>query len=246
MGNCVYHDSLEHSAERRLAKWCGSICKGAISSILDVGIKEIADRSRGCFPGSARVFTPNGFKLMSDLKVGDYVLTHAGYSPVYLFGHSDPFAITNMVNIKTASAMNLSLTADHYVPFVNGTYATAQHVQVGDSVWVKGPSDKMSRTVVTTIGSAIEVGLFNPYPHAGTIVVDGILASAHSSWLLEGMMPETHVPTAYDILLTPVRILHLLFPGWLQRFAEAVAGEGSLDQKGVAGIAHAAMMTIVK
>merc|ERR1711972_1104549 len=115
-----------------------------------------------------------------------------------------------------ALGQSLSLTADHYVPFANGTYATAQNVKAGDAVWVKGRVGEMIKTAVTKVG------------------------------LLEGMMPETHIPAAYDAVFTPVHLLHRLFPGWLERFAENVAGVGSLDEKGVAGIAHAAMTTVLK
>jgi len=238
----------EDPSKRRRLGWA----KIAIGFVSDLGANVAAneiERKRddgGCFPGNAQVFTPDGPKMMKNLKTSDEVLTHAGYSPIYLFGHSDPHARAEMVNLETSFGMNLSLTAGHYVPFTNGTYAAAKRVRKGDAVWVKGTDDKMVQAVITKIGTAFEVGLFNPYPHAGTIVVNGILASAHSAWLLEDLMLETHIPATYQILLTPVRVLHRLFPSWLERFAIKVAGSGSLDQRGVAGIAHAAMTTILK
>ena len=32
-------------------------------------------------------------------------------------------------------------------------------------------------------------GLYNPYTLSGTIVVDGVAASCHSSWILDGLLP---------------------------------------------------------
>lgn len=36
-------------------------------------------------------------------------------------------------------------------------------------------------------------GVFNPYTLSGTIVVDDVVASAHSDWLLDDICPEKYV-----------------------------------------------------
>lgn len=45
-------------------------------------------------------------------------------------------------------------------------------------------------------------GLFNPYTTGGDIVVNGALASAHSSWFLDGITPPVlvhHLPAVYQV-----------------------------------------------
>lgn len=196
-----------------------------------------------CFSGSAQVQTPTGVKQMKDLQISDQVLTHDGFSPVYAFGHYDPTAVSTMVHLQTANGHELSLSHDHYMPFTNGSHALAKNVQVGDSVWALDARGQLIESVVANVSLRLEKGLFNPYPHAGTIVVDSVLASAHSSWLFEGLLPETHIPKVYDALLKPLRGLHLIFPKWLARFSERTAGKGGLIEKGVLGTVHAAVST---
>ena len=48
-------------------------------------------------------------------------------------------------------------------------------------------------------------GLFNPYTFASTIVVNGVAASTHSEWALDGVFdmvgrPDL-LPTVYEVLL---------------------------------------------
>lgn len=46
-------------------------------------------------------------------------------------------------------------------------------------------------------------GLFNPYTLGGDIVVNGALASAHSSWFLDGVAPASmtrHLPAIYQVV----------------------------------------------
>merc|ERR1719453_927999 len=119
-----------------------------------------------------------------------------------------------MVHLQTANGHELSLSHDHYMPFTNGSHATAKNVQVGDSVWALDAHGGLVESRVAKVGLRVEKGLFNPYSHSGTLVVNNVLASAHSSWLFEGLLSETHLPTVYNVLLKPVRGLHNLFPEW--------------------------------
>mgnify|MGYP003312984875 CR=1 FL=1 len=42
--------------------------------------------------------------------------------------------------------------------------------------------------VVANATNVVAEGLYNPYTLSGTIVVDGVLASCHSSWILDGLV----------------------------------------------------------
>ena len=55
-------------------------------------------------------------------------------------------------------------------------------------------------------------GLFNPYTRSGRIVVDGILASCHSSSMLDDLFYQLGIPiaTGYQITFAPIRLLYNL------------------------------------
>ena len=58
----------------------------------------------------------------------------------------------------------------------------------------------------------------------GKIVVNGVLASAHSSWTLDDIIPASmthHLPAVYNILFRPLLWLHMLgHPGLVESLVE--------------------------
>ena len=50
-------------------------------------------------------------------------------------------------------------------------------------------------------------GLYNPYTTSGDIIVDGVHASVHSSWFLEGVLSTHRIAPTYQMLLGPLRLL---------------------------------------
>ena len=71
----------------------------------------------------------------------------------------------------------------------NGDLVYAKDVAVGDLInHVSDDGALKSGTVVSTTRS-FKRGLYNPYTLSGTIVVDGVAASCHSSWILDGFLP---------------------------------------------------------
>lgn len=56
---------------------------------------------------------------------------------------------------------------------------------------------------VTRVSSRIKQGLFNPFTLSGTIVVNGVVASVHSEWLLDDLVtsPEysRYLPIFYQV-----------------------------------------------
>ena len=93
-------------------------------------------------------------------------------------------------------------------------------------------------------------GQFNPYTESGTIIVNGVVASSHSSWFLEeehiGSMlgsglglDASSVPGVYQKLLSPVRALHSAAPRFVKAFCDkhvAEAPEQPLSALGVGDI----------
>ena len=62
----------------------------------------------------------------------------------------------------------------------------AKDVAVGDVLsYFDGAAFKASP--VKSTKETTKSGLFNPYTLSGSIVVDGVAASCHSSWILDGV-----------------------------------------------------------
>jgi len=181
--------------------------------------------------------------MIKSATIGTMLMTSQGFAPMYLSGHQDAAAMTAMVQVTLASNHTLAVTPDHYLPLPGGLYKSAGRLEVGDELFVQ-TSVGFSPTPITALGMANEVGLFNPYTTTGDVVVDGVLASCHSSWFLEGVASESSTVRIYQQLLAPVRMLHRMAPGWLARFAAAFADEPkALSEVGVLRIIKTAILT---
>ena len=101
-------------------------------------------------------------KKMSELAVGDKVLTHNGvFSEVFMFSHRLEEATYNFVEIKTATA-TLAITGNHYL-YINGNLREAQYVSAGDTITLaSGKQDK-----ILSVGRVKKDGIYSD------IVVDG-------------------------------------------------------------------------
>jgi len=172
----------------------------------------------GCFPSRATVQAISGARAIKSLSIGTMLLTSQGYSPFFLSGHNDLQAITTMVQFTMASNHTLTVTPDHYLPLSDGVHRSAGRIATGDELLVQVGSDLVP-SAITSVDSVEEQGLFNPYTIAGDLVVDGVLASCHSSWFLEGVVPEAYIVPAYEATLAPLGSLYGIAPGWFARFA---------------------------
>eukprot|EP00741_Cyanophora_paradoxa_P023371 tig00000254_g22577.t1 len=188
-----------------------------------------------CFPGNALVMVEGvGARRISSLGPDDRVLVRRpdgsrAYEPVYLWGHRDPEARSPFVALRTAATGRLlRLSAEHYVPVSRGgapeVLVKASAVRPGDAVHVftgagagegSDVGGEFARDVVASVSVEEDVGLYNPYTASGTIVVDGVVASVHSAFLLD--LPDSsclapHLPTLYQALLLPARLAHAVLP----------------------------------
>ena len=152
---------------------------------------------------------------MSELRIGDRVLaaTPSGalqYQDVYMFGHMDAESDSDFVSVGTASGRLLRLSPDHYLPVsaaVEGWHAhktiPASRVTAGQQVWVAchDAPGSMCPDSVTNVTVSPARGLFNPYTLGGYIVVDGVVASAHSSSRLDRVFAALgiDIPTGYQV-----------------------------------------------
>ncbi len=152
-----------------------------------------------CFPGNADVELKSGETIkMASLKIGDEVSIGNGqYSEVFMFTHRLPAMHTEFLQVTTASGARLRLSAGHYLP-VNGEYAAADTVRVGDEVVL---GDGVNSRVVR-VDTVADVGLFNPQTRHGDIVVNGVRASTYTTAV---------EPKAAHALLAPVRAVFARF-----------------------------------
>jgi len=177
----------------------------------DVGCARIqASRAAGgkrkCFPASARVaLAGRGDGVRVDaLALGDRLAVAAkpggavSSSPLIGWSHHDAAAVSRFVVITytladgDGSRVNASAAPDqsyhptsrtlrasrgHYLYTFAGDLVPADDVAVGDSLAAADGSPAL----VVDLSTALDVGLYNPHPVAGELIVDGLRVSAYTT-----------------------------------------------------------------
>ncbi|KAL4438542.1 hypothetical protein ABPG77_000190 [Micractinium sp. CCAP 211/92] len=139
-------------------------------------------------------------------------------------------------------------------------YSYAQEVRPGMRVLVAAPGSMsgsdgsssgsggsgelgtLQQAEVTRVWLSTERGLFNPFVHGGTLLVDGVLASDQSEWLLDDVVPAAwrrHLPAVYEALLAAGRVAYRLLGPELTARADAAChfttlGRGASEVIGAA------------
>jgi hedgehog protein len=220
-----------------------SVPKGAAAVCAPLTGCSNAGGQPGCFPAAATVTTRAGPRRMDELRVGDAVLAARAdgsleFQEVYFFGHRDAAADAAFVRLELEGGASLTLTPDHFVPVLPAgagagagkermTYA--RDVRPGDVLMVASGAGVALRPARVAAAAAVAgKGLFNPYTLGGTVVVDGVLASAHSSWLLDGAAAALGLtqalPATFQALFAPLRVLYALTgPAFMEWFGDALA-----------------------
>merc|ERR1719512_132282 len=111
-----------------------------------------------------------------------------------------------MVQVTTASNHTLAVTPDHYLPLSGGGHKSAGLLTFGDELFVQSV-EGLAPSPITSVDMVEEQGLFNPYTTTGDLVVDGVLASCHSSWFLEDHLSEEYIVPAYQVIFAPLVLL---------------------------------------
>jgi len=152
-----------------------------------------------------------------------------GYEDVYLLTHKDATIASRYLEIGLASGQSLTLSPRHFIPVAPGGQGSweshvlkgADEVKAGDVVWHAQADGTMAPAEVTTVSSRTEVGAFNPLTLSGTIVVDGVVASAHSNWFLDGIVAADTQGKVYQAMFAPVRATYrLIGPDWTREISE--------------------------
>ena len=177
-----------------------------------------------------------------DLRLGDAVLDGTGgASPVYFFSHADAAVAARFVRLELAASGDvLTLSPDHYVP-VDGVPTYAKDVRVGDAV-ARWTGAGFEADVVAGATNVVAEGLYNPYTLSGTIVVDGVLASCHSSWILDGLVPPRVAAPVYQRAFVVPRVAYKLIG---PRGMDALFGVGNTGATASIASQTAALFAVV-
>jgi len=171
---------------------------------------------------------------MREVSVGDRLQVirpdgSLGYEDVYLLTHKDPSQASRYLRITLASGRQLTLSPRHFVPTAADPERPdwqarrlkgADEVEVGDVLWFHDGVG-MQPARVASIASELELGAFNPLTLSGTIVVDGVVASAHSDWFLDGIVSAHAQDWIYQAMFAPVRLIYrVIGPEWTREISE--------------------------
>eukprot|EP00956_Cyclotella_meneghiniana_P034885 scaffold109073_cov70-Cyclotella_meneghiniana.AAC.2 len=135
----------------------------------------------GCFSLESTVFVKDkGAISIKDLRIGDMVLSNdqGGYTKYYSILHYLEQAQAEFLRIYTETQVKpLELTYDHMIFREADTVPVPAHsIKVGDVVkTIDGPSK------VIDVRKISRKGMFSPFTLSGTIVVDGIISSIHTT-----------------------------------------------------------------
>ncbi|KAM9343291.1 desert hedgehog protein [Pholidichthys leucotaenia] len=155
---------------------------------------SVAVEKGGCFPGWAQVTLAGGRqKSLSTLVPGDKVMALSGtgqvvYSQVLLFLHRDQEHCSAFLSLETEDGHRLALTSQHLV-FLSplcGQHSTEYQAQFastakpGDCVLIHTAEDQISPSKIISITVEQSVGVYAPLTEAGTLFVDGVLASSYA------------------------------------------------------------------
>ncbi|KAK9834538.1 hypothetical protein WJX74_003989 [Apatococcus lobatus] len=172
--------------------------------------------STSCFPGSAVVSTPMGMQSISSLRIGDKVLTltpsgQAVYEQIFVFSHRAQKEAAMFTSLTSKSGHKLAATPGHYIwaakPGQKASIIRMGDVEVGDEILTSALSegDRELRSPVVHITTERQEGLYNPHTASGSIIVNGVAATAFTDVL----PPSTAV---YKAVMLPFRAMSFLIP----------------------------------
>ena len=119
---------------------------------------------------------------------------------MHLFSKRDAVRASHYFVLKTTST-EIAVSEDHYVQ-ANGVMTLAKHIKVGDL---------LSAGPIVAIQKQFKSGAYSPITLAGTIVVNGIVASSYTKKVN---------PSLSHMLLAPRRAAYYVAPGMMNYLAE--------------------------
>ena len=185
--------------------------------------ESVETGAKKCFPGISRAIVKNSNKpkLTKDLEIGDEVLCFDSakqelvFSPVYMFGHRDPDQTTLYLEIMTAAGM--IFISDKHLLFRQDQSGDpeavfAEDIRCGDKIYQLDAKKQVEDLVpmdVVSIRKTSCKGVYAPFTLAGTIIVDGMLASCYANIKKPSLLELCPHALAHKIL-APLRGLFQL------------------------------------
>ncbi|XP_029361737.1 desert hedgehog protein [Echeneis naucrates] len=155
---------------------------------------SVAVEKGGCFPGWARVTVAGGGqKSLSSLAPGDRVMALSGtgeivFSKVILFLHRDQENWSTFLALETEDGHRLALTPHHLVFLAShcrlhsSEYQAqfASRAKAGDCVLIHTEEGDVRPSRIISVSVEEGMGVYAPLTDAGTLFVDGVLASSYA------------------------------------------------------------------
>jgi hypothetical protein len=182
---------------------------------------------------------------IASVQVGDQVLTtdsrgHLVYETVYVFTHKEDGVIDNYLRVNTDSGQTLTLSQRHFIPVCRDiesgcstpddfVVVAGNEVVPGDRVRVmsdtKAGDSPLSETLLATVtdveNGVTDRGLYAPLTWGGRIVVNNVVASAHSDWFLDGWVSVDLQDWIYQHTFSFARAIYsTVGPEWSKWIAE--------------------------
>jgi len=151
-----------------------------------------------CFPGEAMVHIEGaGETRISELRVGERVLSARGYEPVLGFLHQVSGGSSSFLTVSHSDG-EFRATENHLVFTAEGSKAVGD-LRVGEQLL---PASQ----ILGVRESKTNLGVFSPLTASGTVVVDGVEASIYGQPSMRGKLTHGSAHAAFF----PVRAYHAL------------------------------------
>lgn len=175
----------------------------------------MAPPSGGCFPAAGVVRLQGGRRVpLSQLRPGDMVLARDPvssrllYSEVLTFLDRDETASRWFLKFRLVNNSTITATEAHLLLREDGTQVFAARVQVGDFLQVPDEQEGVAIGArVVDITRVLEHGVYAPLTRAGTVVVDGALASCYAAINSQRLAHWALAPLRAWLWLTPKHAL---------------------------------------
>ncbi|CAJ0951675.1 unnamed protein product, partial [Mesorhabditis belari] len=143
-----------------------------------------------CFSKNSEVETPSGKKRISELEIGDLVLSIDGnmvqFSPVIMFMHKldDELAEFNRITLENGDFIELT---DKHLIYVSDceqeelSLIQSKDVKINQCLHSLSSGTQLERQLVKNITRISGVGIYAPLTSSGDLFVNGILSSCHSN-----------------------------------------------------------------
>lgn len=188
-------------------------------------------KKSGCFSSSSTTRNVDGSVMkMKDIVAGDDLMRGRD---VYFIGHREHEAVSEFIRFETVSlGKSVSATRDHYLPvFVGaGKNKKREMIRFGTLLDMKEKEKEKYYVNVylngefvldqingSSVKIAFEKGLYNPYTWNGEVVVNDVVVSCHSKYVLDdhdffGQDLHRFLPTIYQAMFFPFRCVYFAFP----------------------------------